>query len=211
MANYTAYHVSGTGLNIYAKPLPLTLSPWSTGVVTFTEAGSTGVYSATLDDSLGYIIFVRAGLSPADTDAVDGSLNESVVPQLVAGLTGNALLPPIQPEKQTVFIYQGDTYDGTARPPLTWQVDKDLQTWSGKMTIRHRVTDLVLLQANATATNATQISVTLSASDTAFTDLVDPKEFGPHPFDVEFTLSNSVLTPVDGVAVITKQKTEPSP
>ncbi len=88
MANYTAYHVSGTGLDIYAKPLPLTLSPWSTGVVAFTEAGSTGVYSATLDDSLGYIIFVRAGLNPTDTDAVDGSLDLGVFPTLVENVSG---------------------------------------------------------------------------------------------------------------------------
>jgi hypothetical protein len=357
MANYTAYHGSQPGLDIYAKQLPLNTSNWATGVVVLNEVASTGVYSGTLVSANQYMVFVQEGGSPSATDPIDGSFASNIwdtvltgathnvpasagrrlrqladtvvlddgqntgasnggpdgtgtitlkvgtttacigqsirsngqvrfiesydvstrvaildqpwcvvpgtgddytiysqrssmvgklataladtygfalknlqsllenvsgwrftakalevgVQNAVGSLTGAAIIPPVVPEKQTVFLYQGDTYDGIARPLLTWEIDKDLQGWSGKITIRHRVTDLVLLEANATAPSPTQIVVTLTAVDTAFTDLVDPKEFGPHPFDIEFTLGSSVLTPVDGVAVITRQKTEPTP
>jgi hypothetical protein len=231
MASYTAHHVTGTGLTIYAKQLPLNTSTWSTGVTAMTEVLTTGIYTATLASQNRYLVFVQSGGSPAATDAVDGSFDADLLLSLtedVGGLrfTAKALeqgpvtptqfpppafIPPAQPNKQTIFLYQGDTYDGTARPVLEWEVDKDFQSWSGTMTIRHRVTNAVLLEATATAANATRITVTLDADDTAFADLVDPKEFGPHPFDVQFTSGNSVLTPVDGVAVITREKTEPTP
>jgi hypothetical protein len=356
MASYTAHHVSGTGLVVYAKQLPLNTSNWATGVTAMSEVLTTGIYTATLASQNRYLVFVQAGGSPASTDLVDGSFASSVWDDVLTGATHNiatsagrrlrtlgdtvvlaegtaaggdnagpsgagtitlqngigtvcvgqairvrgqvryiesydtntdvavvdqawcdvpqngddytifnlrtpligriatavtgtfgwvlanlqsmiedvsgwrftskaleqgpvtptqfpppAFIPPAQPNKQTIFLYQGDTYDGTARPVLEWEVDKDFQSWSGTMTIRHRVTNAVLLEATATAANATRITVTLDADDTAFADLVDPKEFGPHPFDVQFTSGNSVLTPVDGVAVITREKTEPTP
>ncbi len=58
-----------TGSVLYAKPSPLTSSPWSTGVITATENGTTGEYAiAALDESTPYTVFVRAGGSPASTD-----------------------------------------------------------------------------------------------------------------------------------------------
>lgn len=57
------------GSNLYAKPSPLATSPWSTGVVTATENGSTGEYAiASLDESTNYTVFVRSGGSPASSD-----------------------------------------------------------------------------------------------------------------------------------------------
>jgi hypothetical protein len=89
MANYTAYHVSSSGLDIYAKPLPLTLSPWSTGVVVLNEVGSTGTYSGTLVSQTQYLVFVRGGLNPADTDVIDGSFGANIWDNILTGATHN--------------------------------------------------------------------------------------------------------------------------
>lgn len=65
----TEYVRHTTGANLYAKPSPLATSPWSTGVVTATENGTTGEYAiASLDESTNYTVFVRAGVSPASSD-----------------------------------------------------------------------------------------------------------------------------------------------
>ncbi|TXG78457.1 hypothetical protein E6Q11_00940 [Candidatus Dojkabacteria bacterium] len=68
MATYTDYLDDDTGNNCYVKPEPLTVSPWSTGVVNATENGTTGSYAVTLDSSLSYVAFRRAGASPASSD-----------------------------------------------------------------------------------------------------------------------------------------------
>jgi hypothetical protein len=69
VANYTVFVRSLSGETVYAKPLPLVASPWSTGVVAFAENGTTGSYSATLDDATEYEIFRQLGASPAASDA----------------------------------------------------------------------------------------------------------------------------------------------
>lgn len=57
-----------SGLDLYAKPVPLSDSPaWLTDVVSFAENGSLGEYSGTVTDAA-QVVFVRAGVSPASTD-----------------------------------------------------------------------------------------------------------------------------------------------
>lgn len=68
MTTYTDYADDTTGNNLYAKPEPLDTSPWSDGVVTATENGSTGSYAFTLNSELSYVVYRRAGASPASTD-----------------------------------------------------------------------------------------------------------------------------------------------
>jgi len=66
MANYTAYCRATTGLNLYAKPYPFT-NPWGDDDIPLTE-GIGGQYSFTADSTKEYVVFVRAGASPAATD-----------------------------------------------------------------------------------------------------------------------------------------------
>lgn len=79
--------------------------------------------------------------------------------------------------------------------------------YTGLFTIRHRVTNAVLLQAAATVTSDVLLSVSLSSTDTAFDDLVSLTEFGPHPFDIQMTSGSTVKTPVTGIAVIRRDQT----
>jgi len=74
MANYTAYLRTTTSLNLYAKPFPLT-NPWGDDDISLTE-GIGGQYSFTADSTKEYVIFIRAGGSPAATD-----LDEAFIPK----------------------------------------------------------------------------------------------------------------------------------
>lgn len=68
MATVTKYFYYTSGSNVYAKPLPLTTSPWSTGVINANENGSTGQYAISVDDSTEYFVYKRSGASPASSD-----------------------------------------------------------------------------------------------------------------------------------------------
>ena len=74
MTNYTAYYRTSTGLNLYAKSFPLT-NPWGDDDISLSE-GFGGQYSFTADSTKEYVIFVRAGGSPAATD-----LDEAIIPK----------------------------------------------------------------------------------------------------------------------------------
>lgn len=83
----TEYVRHTTGSVLYAKPSPLATSPWSTGVVSATENGSTGEYAiASLDESTQYTVFVRAGGSPASSDIAIAQIG-------LAGSTSITVLP----------------------------------------------------------------------------------------------------------------------
>lgn len=82
MSNYTAYLRSDTGLNLYAKPFPLT-NPWGGDDIPLTE-GIGGEYSFTADSDTEYVVFIRAGGSPASTDEDEGT-----VPKMEGGVTVN--------------------------------------------------------------------------------------------------------------------------
>jgi len=89
MANYTAYHGSQPGLDIYAKQLPLNTSNWATGVVVLNEVASTGVYSGTLVSANQYMVFVQEGGSPSATDPIDGSFASNIWDEVLTGATHN--------------------------------------------------------------------------------------------------------------------------
>lgn len=75
--SYTAYLDHDTAKNLYAKPRPLVASPWSSDVITLSENGTTGEYSGTLDETLEYVVYERAGGSPASSDLVIGAFGKN--------------------------------------------------------------------------------------------------------------------------------------
>jgi hypothetical protein len=68
MANYTHYVGVQTGETIYAKPLPLNTANWGGDVIAYTEASTSGVYSATLESQKQYAVFVQITGSPSIID-----------------------------------------------------------------------------------------------------------------------------------------------
>lgn len=110
------------------------------------------------------------------------------------------------PDGGLLSVVRGDTYDGTANPPLTFSVAKDYTAWAGMLTIRHRLSDETLCQADVVVEGPAVLSVTLGSSDTAFTALASADDFGPHPYDIEMTSGTSVQT-MRGVILIARDQT----
>ena len=116
--SYTGYIRRATGQTVYAKPLPLTDSPWSTGVVACTENGTLGSYStdSALADHVPYEVFEQSGGSPANTDTAFGRF------------------PPRTTDTGPVWLdtTNGDTIangnDGTQGKPLTTVADAVTQS-----------------------------------------------------------------------------------
>lgn len=106
-----------------------------------------------------------------------------------------------------IYVTRGDSYDGTANAQLSFAVTKDYSGWTGTMTVRHRVTDAVLLTASVTVESATELRVSLSTSDTAFALLTTDADFGPHPYDIEMVSGASEQSAIQGVMVIRKDQT----
>lgn len=72
---YTEQFDFTSGVTLYGKAKPLDTSPWSDGIVTMSENGSTGEYSsASFVDATSYSVFVQAGGSPASSDAKVGTI-----------------------------------------------------------------------------------------------------------------------------------------
>lgn len=105
------------------------------------------------------------------------------------------------------YVVRGDSYDGTANAALSWAVTKDFSGFTGTMTIRHRITDAVLLSASVTVQSATELQVSLTTSDTAFALLTTDADFGPHPYDLEMVSGSSEQSAVRGVVVVSKDQT----
>lgn len=143
------------------------------------------------------------GFGYASSDYVDGSGN--------ATLTDYApwlSIPILDPaagggfEAGTLEISQGDSYDDVANAKKIWAVSKDYRTWVGTFTIRHRVTNALLVSVVATATAANQVEVELDTSDTAFASFGADSEYGPHPYDIQFAKSGSKERPLFGRAIV---------
>ena len=77
MATYTDYADDTTGGTLYVKPEPLDTSPWSDGVITGTENGTTGSYAFVLDSDFAYVVYRQAGGSPASSDTKIGRFPKS--------------------------------------------------------------------------------------------------------------------------------------
>jgi hypothetical protein len=107
----------------------------------------------------------------------------------------------VSTSSRRIEIIRGDTCS------FGFDITTDFAGYTGLFTIRHQVTNAVLLQAAATVTSDVLLSVSLSSTDTAFDDLVSLTEFGPHPFDIQMTSGTTIKTPVTGIAVIRRDQT----
>lgn len=87
----TSYFAGTIGATYYLKKLPLTISPWSTGLVTAAENGTTGQFSATTEDDQEYWALEQLGGSPAESDTDNGPIAIIPVSEEYADL-GQAVL-----------------------------------------------------------------------------------------------------------------------
>ena len=95
MTAYTAYYRTTTGLNLYAKPFPLT-NPWGDDDISLTE-GIGGQYSFTADSELEYCIFLRAGASPSATDQDEATIpkNQGIAIDAIAEQINTQTILPV--------------------------------------------------------------------------------------------------------------------
>jgi hypothetical protein len=115
---------------------------------------------------------------------------------LITSQTANQTRTPVN----TFAITRGDTFTGTQA------VTTNYTGYTATFTIRHRITDAVLCTASATVTSSTVLTVALTTTNTAFALLVDPAEFGPHPYDIR--LVNGAIEKTErGIAVISRDMT----
>lgn len=115
---------------------------------------------------------------------------------LITSQTANQLSLP----STTLHIIRNDSYSGTVT------VTTDYTGYTGTLTIRHRLTAAELCSKAITVTSSTVLTIALATTDTAFSDLVDDTEFGPHPYDIEL-VSGSTTKTERGVAIIYKDQT----
>jgi hypothetical protein len=207
----------------------LSESPSSSGRFTATVAESlSGVLYVLVRDNNGYA--VREGyLEDAGTNVLPGypssfnaadirtaiglaaaDLDDQLGDILTAAMTGGSgsggsnLTTIIAAD-----IAQNDAYDGTANNALTFAVTKNFTSgWTGTFTIRHRVTNAVLLTKSVTVSSSVLLTVSLSSTDTAFATLVDDDEFGPHPYEIQMVSGSSKQTPVTGIVTVSKDLTQ---
>ena len=104
-------------------------------------------------------------------------------------------------------ITRNDAYDDIANAVLSLTVTKNFYSWAGTLTIRHRVSNVVLLTKSVTVASSTLLTCSLSSTDTAFTLLTSNEDFGAHPFDIEMESGASKQTPIRGVAIINRDQT----
>jgi hypothetical protein len=119
---------------------------------------------------------------------------------LITSQTANQQQTPVN----QIAITRGDSYSGSTK--LTRAVTTDYTGYTATFTIRHRITNAVLLTKSATVDSSTQLSVALTTTDTAFALLVDATEFGPHPYDFRL-VSGSIEKTEPGIAIIKRDVT----
>jgi len=110
-------------------------------------------------------------------------------------------------EKVIIKIRRNDTYDGVANPVFEFDVNQNYTGWTGTLSIRHRVTDAVLLSAAITVASSASLTCLLTSDETDFPLLTSAEDFGPHPFDINMVSGSSTDTAVTGIAIITKDIT----
>ena len=119
---------------------------------------------------------------------------------LITSQTANQQQTPVN----QIAITRGDSYSGSTK--ITRVVTTDYTGYTATFTIRHRVTNAVLLTKAATVDSFTLLSVSLTTTDTAFVPLVDVTEFGPHPYDFRL-VSGSIEKTEPGIAIVKRDVT----
>jgi len=86
----TSYFIGLSGDTHYIKPIPLVPAPWGDDVIAASESGTTGLFSATTDDSLSYVAYRQVGGSPADTDVIAAIIPNNPITDVATGVTAIA-------------------------------------------------------------------------------------------------------------------------
>ncbi len=182
---------------------------WSALTSGLSVVGSTGRALARLiglvQDSSGDRFTAKA-LEMAPSSAGGGDASQTTLlavkakTDLITSQTANQQQTPVN----QLAITRGDSYTGTSK--LTRAVTTDYTGYAATFTIRHRVTDAVLLSVAGAVDSSTQLSVSLSTANTAFALLVDPTEFGPHPYDFRL-VSGPIEKTESGIAIIRRDVT----
>ena len=68
----------------------------------------------------------------------------------------------------------------------------------------HRLTGALMIEKAVTVSSASSVTVTLSASETTFTDITSDADFGPHPFEIEMTSGTAKQTKWSGACIVSK-------
>jgi len=138
---------------------------------------------------------------PVDANVVD--IDSDVLDEIAAAIAASADGDTPTPIAGVKYIRQGDSYDGTGQPLLSFTVDRDYTGFTGTFKITHRLTGASLLSKAVVVASSTLITVSLSTTDTAFTGLATDSEFGAHPYEIEMASGGSRQS-IAGVAVVTK-------
>jgi len=88
-------HIGTPGRTYYAKETGSSVSPWSTGVVPYTELPLAGVFAAATDNGETYVIYDQLTGSPLATDSIDGTVGvvsptAAEIQAIVEGVIGNS-------------------------------------------------------------------------------------------------------------------------
>jgi hypothetical protein len=183
---------------------------WSVAFSAYSAAtGTMGLIMYAFSQMLEFVSVWRwkaTSLSQAPSGGGGGDASQATLlavkakTDLITIQTANQQQTPVN----QIAITRGDSYSGSTK--ITRAVTTDYTGYTATFTIRHRVTNAVLLTKAATVDSSTQLSVSLTTTDTAFTLLVDATEFGPHPYDFRLA-SGSIEKTEPGIAIIKRDVT----
>jgi hypothetical protein len=183
---------------------------WSAASSAYSAAtGTMGLVMYAFSQMLEFVSVWRwkaTSLSQAPTGGGGGDASQATLlavkakTDLITSQTANQQQTPVN----QISITRGDSYSGSTK--ITRTVTTDYTGYTATFTIRHRVTNAVLLTKAATVDSSTQLSVSLTTTDTAFALLVDATEFGPHPYDFRL-VSGSIEKTEPGIAIVKRDVT----
>jgi hypothetical protein len=126
----------------------------------------------------------------------------------VLSTTPATVLQPVSQSNQRIDIIRGDTYNDIRKPKLRFTVSKNYAGCTITLTVRHRVTDAILLTKTGAVDSSTILSVELTGTDTAFSTL-PLDEYGLHVFDLQATdgSNNRETIILGGSAVLSLDQT----
>jgi hypothetical protein len=184
---------------------------WSAASSAYSAAtGTMGLVMYAFSQMLEFVSGVwrwkATSLSQAPTGGGGGDASQATLlavkakTDLITSQTANQQQTPVN----QIAITRGDSYSGATK--ITRVVTTDYTGYAATFTIRHRITNAVLLTKAATVDSSTQLSVSLTTTDTAFALLVNVTEFGPHPYDFRL-VSGSIEKTEPGIAIIKRDVT----
>lgn len=125
---YAKNFAGQSGQYYYAKPAPLTVTPWADDAIVAAETGSTGTFTLTgLIPGQSYFIYERVGVSPASTDDLEcvwsGSLSAIQVKTDSLGTGTVSINAPVTATGSIKEIIIGDDYLAENGRAFEWLID----------------------------------------------------------------------------------------